>query len=76
MCSLYPAREYLRQIVDGMLYLHSKAIIHRDLTLSNILLDGQQQVKIADFGLATQLQQPDDRHTTMCGTPNYIRWES
>ncbi|KAK8402007.1 hypothetical protein O3P69_001231 [Scylla paramamosain] len=66
------AREYLRQIVDGMLYLHSKAIIHRDLTLSNILLDGQQQVKIADFGLATQLQRPDDRHTTMCGTPNYI----
>ncbi|XP_045117603.1 serine/threonine-protein kinase PLK4-like isoform X2 [Portunus trituberculatus] len=66
------AREYLQQIVDGMLYLHSKAIIHRDLTLSNILLDGQQQVKIADFGLATQLQRPDDRHTTMCGTPNYI----
>ena len=56
-----------------MLYLHSKAIIHRDLTLSNILLDGRQEVKIADFGLATQLQRPDDRHTTMCGTPNYIR---
>ncbi|KAG0710829.1 Serine/threonine-protein kinase PLK4 [Chionoecetes opilio] len=66
------AREYLLQIVDGMLYLHSKAIIHRDLTLSNILLDDQQHVKIADFGLATQLLRPDDRHTTMCGTPNYI----
>ncbi|MPC11220.1 Serine/threonine-protein kinase PLK4 [Portunus trituberculatus] len=34
------------------------------------------RVKIADFGLATQLQRPDDRHTTMCGTPNYIRWVS
>ncbi|XP_050688434.1 serine/threonine-protein kinase PLK4-like [Eriocheir sinensis] len=66
------AREYLRQIIDGMLYLHSKAIIHRDLTLSNILLDTQHHVKIADFGLATQLLRPDDRHTTMCGTPNYI----
>jgi len=28
--------------------------------------------KIADFGLATQLKKPEDRHLTMCGTPNYI----
>ncbi|XP_068228277.1 serine/threonine-protein kinase PLK4 [Palaemon carinicauda] len=66
------AREYLRQIVSGMLYLHSHSIMHRDLTLSNLLLDSQGRIKIADFGLATQLQRPDDRHTTMCGTPNYI----
>ncbi|XP_071514707.1 serine/threonine-protein kinase PLK4-like [Panulirus ornatus] len=66
------AREYLSQIVAGMLYLHSHSIMHRDLTLSNILLDNHGRIKIADFGLATQLQHPDDRHTTMCGTPNYI----
>ena len=28
--------------------------------------------KIADFGLATQLTVPDEKHFTMCGTPNYI----
>ncbi|KAJ8297817.1 hypothetical protein KUTeg_024348 [Tegillarca granosa] len=28
--------------------------------------------KIADFGLATQLVVPDEKHFTMCGTPNYI----
>ena len=28
--------------------------------------------KIADFGLATQLSSPEERHKTMCGTPNYI----
>ena len=28
--------------------------------------------KIADFGLATQLQGPEEKHFTMCGTPNYI----
>nr|XP_053642511.1 serine/threonine-protein kinase PLK4-like [Cherax quadricarinatus] len=66
------AREYLSQIVSGMLYLHSQSIMHRDLTLSNILLDNHGRIKIADFGLATQLRRPDDRHTTMCGTPNYI----
>jgi polo-like kinase 4 len=28
--------------------------------------------KIADFGLATQLKKLEDKHLTMCGTPNYI----
>lgn len=28
--------------------------------------------KIADFGLAAQLSGPDEKHYTMCGTPNYI----
>lgn len=28
--------------------------------------------KIADFGLATQLTRPDEKHRTMCGTPNFI----
>ena len=28
--------------------------------------------KIADFGLAAQLKGPDEKHYTMCGTPNYI----
>jgi serine/threonine protein kinase len=30
------------------------------------------QQKIADFGLATQLSRADEKHLTMCGTPNYI----
>jgi serine/threonine protein kinase len=30
------------------------------------------QQKIADFGLAAQLKGADDKHYTMCGTPNYI----
>lgn len=55
-----------------MLYLHSHGILHRDLTLSNILLTSNMNVKIADFGLATQLKMPHEKHYTMCGTPNYI----
>ena len=65
---------YLRQVVDGMLYLHNQSIMHRDLTLSNLLLASDGSLRIADFGLATQLRRPDDRHTTMCGTPNYMRY--
>lgn len=66
------ARHYLKQIVDGMIYLHSHSILHRDLTLSNLLLTKEMNIKIADFGLATQLNIPDEKHFTMCGTPNFI----
>ncbi|CAL1530889.1 unnamed protein product [Lymnaea stagnalis] len=66
------ARRFMRQIVDGILYLHSHGILHRDLSLSNLLLTKDMNVKIADFGLATQLQGPEEKHFTMCGTPNYI----
>lgn len=66
------ARHFLHQIITGMLYLHSHGILHRDLTLSNLLLTNNMNVKIADFGLATQLKMPHEKHYTMCGTPNYI----
>lgn len=62
----------MHQIVKGMLYLHTHGILHRDLTLSNLLLSGNMNIKIADFGLATQLKLPNEKHFTMCGTPNYI----
>ncbi|XP_020284452.1 serine/threonine-protein kinase PLK4 [Pseudomyrmex gracilis] len=62
----------IKQVVQGLLYLHSHQILHRDMSLSNLLLTKDMQVKIADFGLATQLSKPDEKHLTMCGTPNYI----
>lgn len=61
----------ISQVVNGLLYLHSHNIIHRDMSLSNLLLTQDFQVKIADFGLAT-LSGPNEKHMTMCGTPNYI----
>ncbi|KAK5609756.1 Serine/threonine-protein kinase plk4 [Crenichthys baileyi] len=66
------ARHFMHQIVKGMLYLHTHGILHRDLTLSNLLLSSNMNIKIADFGLATQLKLPNEKHFTMCGTPNYI----
>ncbi|XP_074084477.1 serine/threonine-protein kinase PLK4-like isoform X1 [Macrotis lagotis] len=66
------ARQFMHQIITGMLYLHSHGILHRDLTLSNLLLTRNMNIKIADFGLATQLKMPNEKHYTLCGTPNYI----
>ncbi|XP_050308808.1 serine/threonine-protein kinase PLK4 [Anthonomus grandis grandis] len=62
----------MKQVVEGIKYLHYHNILHRDISLSNLLLTKDMQVKIADFGLATQLTRPDEKHRTMCGTPNFI----
>ena len=49
------AARHMRQILEGVHYLHSLGIVHRDLKLDNILLSGtgqNREVKIADFGLS------------------------
>lgn len=66
------ARHIMTQVVKGVLYLHSHGIIHRDLSLGNILLTREMDAKIGDFGLAARLTMPNEKHYTMCGTPNYI----
>ena len=55
-----------------MKYIHNQKIIHRDLKLGNIFIDGKLNVKIGDFGLATKLEFPRECKRTVCGTPNYI----
>lgn len=45
-----------KQLMEGMNYLHKKRIIHRDIKGSNILLDRNGVLKIADFGLARTMK--------------------
>ena len=66
-------RNICSQIVQGIEYLHTLGILHRDLKLGNLLLsDDRSLVKIADFGLAVRLKTFSEERNTMCGTPNYI----
>lgn len=65
-------RFYMKQIIEGVTYLHDNKIIHRDLKLGNLFLNEDFIVKIGDFGLAAKIEYNGQRKKTLCGTPNYI----
>lgn len=63
------AKFYGACVILGFEFMHSRNIIYRDLKPENLMLGDNGYVKIADFGLAKQIQ---DRTFTVCGTPDYL----
>lgn len=57
------------QILKGVKYIHDHNIAHRDLKLTNILIDEDYAVKIIDFGFACEA---NELHRMYCGTPSYM----
>uniref|UniRef100_W5MUA2 Mitogen-activated protein kinase kinase kinase 22 n=1 Tax=Lepisosteus oculatus TaxID=7918 RepID=W5MUA2_LEPOC len=49
-------RKYTRQILQGVFYLHSNMIVHRDIKGANILRDSSGNVKLGDFGASKRIQ--------------------
>ena len=62
-------------ICDALDYMHKHGVIHRDLKPENIMVDGQDRIKLIDFGIAMK---QDARRLTFAnlsptlGTPDYI----
>ncbi|PIN13171.1 MEKK [Handroanthus impetiginosus] len=61
---------YTRQILDGLNYLHSQNVVHRDIKCANILVDASGSVKLADFGLAKATKLDDLKSCK--GTPYWM----
>lgn len=49
---LWQAHDYFCQLLDGLEYLYSKGIVHKDIKPGNLLLALDGTLKISDFGVA------------------------
>ena len=70
---LFQTQNYFRQLVDGLEYLHSHRIVHKDIKPGNLLLTLDHVLKISDFGVAEQLDMfsVDDSCTVGQGSPAF-----
>ncbi|KAM6501328.1 Protein kinase-like domain containing protein [Amanita muscaria] len=59
----------LLEVAEGVQYIHSEGIVHGDIRGSNILLDSDFHVKIADFGLTRHLEATATKSTSF--SPNF-----
>jgi eukaryotic-like serine/threonine-protein kinase len=67
------AVEIARQVAEGLAYAHARGVVHRDIKPGNIMLNGEGQAKIMDFGLA-RMRMADHKTSTgmVLGTPRYM----
>src|SRR5208282_5608746 len=61
-----------QQMCSGLKEAHAQGIVHRDLKPENVMIDGQGNVKIMDFGIARSMEAGTRLTGSMVGTPAYM----
>ncbi|XP_019493806.1 PREDICTED: striated muscle preferentially expressed protein kinase isoform X2 [Hipposideros armiger] len=68
-------RAYMRQVLEGIGYLHQSLVLHLDVKPENLLVwdgaEGEEQVRICDFGNAQELT-PEEPQFCQYGTPEFV----
>ncbi|KAL7608077.1 hypothetical protein Lser_V15G11909 [Lactuca serriola] len=65
----------VKGVANGLAYMHhdcSPPIVHRDISISNILLDSDYEARISDFGTSKLLKLDSSNWTAVAGTYGYI----
>ncbi|CAG7728082.1 unnamed protein product [Allacma fusca] len=68
------SRQYFKQLLSAVRYLHSLDLAHRDLKCENVLLASRDQVRISDFGFARYCRDTNGKRVlsnTYCGSAAY-----
>ncbi|EFO83812.1 CRE-DLK-1 protein [Caenorhabditis remanei] len=64
--------QWVKEIADGMHYLHQNKVIHRDLKSPNILISAEDSIKICDFGTSHLQKKNDSTMMSFCGTVSWM----
>ncbi|KAI9506901.1 kinase-like domain-containing protein, partial [Coemansia spiralis] len=64
---------YLRQLLEGTAFLHACRVMHRDMKASNLLINNDGRLFIADFGLARSFNPDEKRDMTKCVVTRWYR---
>lgn len=65
------AEKFLIDLCDGLTFLHKNDIIHRDLSLKNILVTQSGDLKICDYDISRTIKEEGKQDTAVLGTAGY-----
>eukprot|EP01124_Arcella_intermedia_P027963 TRINITY_DN558_c0_g2_i6.p1 TRINITY_DN558_c0_g2~~TRINITY_DN558_c0_g2_i6.p1 ORF type:complete len:1148 (-),score=328.52 TRINITY_DN558_c0_g2_i6:508-3813(-) len=60
------------ETLQGLKYLHSRNIVHRDIKGANILVTDEGEIKLIDFGVSAILNNKEEKRKTLIGTPYWM----